>query len=260
MIDAMGRWLVGTAMALGFLSMPLTAVGADLPDTIERIKPSIVGVGTVLPTRRPPGRFVATGFVVGDGRHVLTNAHALPEAMDTGRREVLAVITVDEKVREAAVVASDDKHDIALLKFEGSPLKALVLRTAGRVREGEPYAFTGFPIGMVLGLHPVTHRGIIAAVTPVAIPQFSGRSLNAKMVRRLSAPYDVYQLDATAYPGNSGSPLYDPATGAVVAVINKVFVKETKENVLEKPSGITYAIPIRWGVALMKKAGLSTVD
>lgn len=42
----------------------------------------------------------------------------------------------------------------------------------------------------------------------------------------------------------------------MVAVINKVFVKETKENVLEKPSGITYAIPIRWGVALMKEAGL----
>jgi S1-C subfamily serine protease len=53
-------------------------------------------------------------------------------------------------------------------------------------------------------------------------------------------------LDATAYPGNSGSPLYIPETGEVVGVINKVFVKESREAVLEKPSGITYAIPVRY--------------
>ncbi|MDZ7752597.1 MAG: serine protease [Gammaproteobacteria bacterium] len=245
--------LVGAALALFAWGPP---AWSDLPDTIERVKPSIVGIGTVLPTRRPPGNFVATGFVVGDGRHVLTNAHALPEDINDSRREHLAVITIGSKVLKAEVVAKDMDHDIALLRFQGSALPHLRLDAGRTIREGELYAFSGFPIGMVLGLYPVTHRGIIAAVTPVAIPQLSGRSLNSKMVRRLSAPYDVYQLDATAYPGNSGSPLYDPETGAVVAVINKVFVKETKENVLEKPSGITYAIPIRWGVALMKKAGV----
>ena len=54
------------------------------------------------------------------------------------------------------------------------------------------------------------------------------------------------QLDATAYPGNSGSPVYDPATGTVIAVIHKVFVKQTKEKVLQEPSGITYAIPVEY--------------
>ena len=66
----------------------------------------------------------------------------------------------------------------------------------------------------------------------------------------------MFQLDATAYPGNSGSPLYHPQTGRVVGVINKVFVKETTENVLKDPSGITYAIPARYAEALMTKAGL----
>jgi S1-C subfamily serine protease len=65
----------------------------------------------------------------------------------------------------------------------------------------------------------------------------------------------VFQLDATAFPGNSGSPLYDPDTGAVVGIINKVFVQETKENLLAKPSGISYAIPIRYALPLLKKAG-----
>ena len=53
------------------------------------------------------------------------------------------------------------------------------------------------------------------------------------------------QLDATAYPGNSGSPLYDPASGKVVGVLNMVLVKESRENVLSQPSGITYAIPVQ---------------
>ena len=58
--------------------------------------------------------------------------------------------------------------------------------------------------------------------------------------------FRVYQLDATAYPGNSGSPLYDPASGEVLGVMNMVFVKSTKENVLSDPSGISYAIPVEY--------------
>ncbi len=38
------------------------------------------------------------------------------------------------------------------------------------LREGQVVAFIGFPIGGVLGLSPVTHRGIISAVTPIALP------------------------------------------------------------------------------------------
>ena len=47
------------------------------------------------------------------------------------------------------------------------------------------------------------------------------------ILKRLAAGvYPIFQLDATAYPGNSGSPLYDPESGEVIAVINMVFVKQ----------------------------------
>ena len=75
------------------------------------------------------------------------------------------------------------------------------------------------------------------------------------MIRRLRDPYEVFQLDATAYPGNSGSPLYDMATGGVVGVLNKVFVQTTKERVLQDPSGISYAIPARHGRARLRGIG-----
>jgi len=154
-------------------------------------------------------------------------------------------------MRSVTVVARDPEHDLALLRISGAPLKPLRLGGDGAVREGRSVAFTGFPVGMVLGLHHVTHRGIVAAVTPIAIPGFGGKDLSPQAVKALREPYDVYQLDATAYPGSSGSPLYDPATGEVLGVINSVLVKSTKEAALENPSGITYAIPVRFVKALM---------
>jgi S1-C subfamily serine protease len=87
-------------------------------------------------------------------------------------------------------------------------------------------------------------------------PAANAGELNAKTLKRIAAPYDIFQLDATAYPGNSGSPLYDPQTGEVYGTVNSTFVKSTKESVLSDPSGISYAIPSRYVLALMQQAGL----
>ncbi|MFM8333821.1 MAG: serine protease [Candidatus Methylumidiphilus sp.] len=225
-----------------------------MADTIDKVRPSIVGIGTYQRTRSPPADFRGTGFVVGDGLHVLTNVHVLPESVNKAKAEVLAVFVREEgreTLRPAEVVGQDGPHDVALLKILGTALPALALGNSDKVREGEIYAFTGYPIGVVLGLHPVTHRGMISAITPVAIPVLQARQLNKAMIDRLHDPFPVFQLDATAYPGNSGSPLYDPRTGTVIGILNKVFVQETKENLLAKPSGISYAIPIRHAEALL---------
>lgn len=233
----------------------------SLPERIVLIKPSIVGVGTYQPTRSPAVVFRGTGFAVGDGSYVVTNLHVLPDVLDSAKNEIMAVYVGEGKkggVRKAKKLAVDSKHDIAILKISGKPIPAMKLGNSNPVMEGELYAFTGYPIGMVLGLHPVTHRGIVSAITPIAIPVFNSKRLDKKMLLRLRDPYKVFQLDATAYPGNSGSPLYDIESGKVVGIINKVFVKQTKENILSKPSGISYAIPINHAKSLMKKHRLVT--
>jgi S1-C subfamily serine protease len=231
--------------------------GDDIADTVEKIKPSIVGIGTYQRTRTPAVDFRGTGFVIGDGLHVLTNVHVLPASIDKQKLEMLAVFVREagkETLRPAEVVEEDGQHDMALLQIVGNPLPALNMGNSDKVREGETYAFTGYPIGVVLGLHPATHRGMISAITPSAIPLQRAGQLNKAVIDRLQDPYDIFQLDATAYPGNSGSPLYNPANGDVIGIINKVFVQETKETLLSKPSGITYAIPIRYAGNLLKKA------
>jgi serine protease Do len=237
----------------------LTAEAPALPDVIDKIKPAIVAVGSFQKTRRPPSIFRGTGFVIGDGLHVVTNAHVVPEKIDIEKKEVVAVFVGKAdlvEVREATKVVEDRDHDLAVLRITGRPITAMTLGDAKRVREGEIYAFTGFPIGMVLGLNAVTHRGIISAITPVVIPQLTAKLLEKKIIGRLAAPYNVFQLDATAYPGNSGSPLYQPDTGQVVGIINKVFIQESKETIIQKPSGISYAIPVNHLQELLKKIRL----
>jgi S1-C subfamily serine protease len=58
--------------------------------------------------------------------------------------------------------------------------------------------------------------------------------------------FDSFQLDATAYPGNSGSPVFELGKGRVIGVINSVLIKETREATLSEPTGITYAIPAKY--------------
>ncbi len=64
----------------------------------------------------------------------------------------------------------------------------------------------------------------------------------------------MLQLDGTAYPGNSGSPLYETENGEVVGIINMVFVKGTKEAALTQPSGISYAIPAQPLIDLIQRS------
>jgi len=254
-----GRLFVALLL-FGILAAPPVAGAANLSETIKIIKPSIVGVGTFLITRRPPARLLGTGFVVADGRHVLTNAHVIAAVGELARNEKLVIfIGSGERIEQRVVepVSKDRAHDVALLRLTGTPLPALKLGRDDAVEEGREIAFTGFPIGAVLGLFPVTHRGIVSALTPVANPAIVPGQLDAAMIRRLREPFLVFQLDATAYPGNSGSPLYDPESGRVLGIVSSVFVKRTKENLLKDPSGITYAIPIRFARRLIEDAGLA---
>jgi serine protease Do len=233
------------------------ASAAELSALIPAVKRSVVGVGTFERTRSPNTVFVGTGFVVGDGLGVITNAHVVPESTDEAHREQLGIVTGEGdlvRFRPAELVARDTEHDLAYLRLSGPPLPALTLADSNSVQEGASLAFTGYPLGMVLGLHAATNRAMLSAITPIVMPSLSSRKLDARQITALSrAPFSIFQLDGTAYPGNSGSPLYDAATGQVVGVINAVFVKGLKENAISNPSGITYAIPANYVRDLMQK-------
>jgi S1-C subfamily serine protease len=222
---------------------------AEFVDVVAKIKPSVVGIGIHTPTSRPQNILRGTGFVIGDGQYVVTNAHVLPTELDESLLQKMAVFVgsgKNAKVRHAKIIATSNLYDLAILKISGLPLPAMILADDKMRPDGSYIAFTGFPIGSVLGLYPVTHRGIISSTTPTVVPAQTAGQISLKMLKRMRNPYFAYQLDATAYPGNSGSAMYDMKTGKVLGVINKVFVQSTKEAVISTPSGITYAIPVKY--------------
>ncbi|MEZ5518845.1 MAG: serine protease [Gammaproteobacteria bacterium] len=238
-----------------------TPAHADLPDVIDSIRPSIVGVGTSYPERQPignarPSQLLGTGFVVGDGNLIATNYHVIPASLDDQNRQSLAVFVGRgraARIHLAELIAEDQEHDLVLLRIRGDPLPALTLGNAETVREGEIMAFTGFPIGAVLGLFPTTHQGIISSITPIARTADNAADLSPTQLRHMRNPFDVFQLDAIAYPGNSGSPVYRQSNGEVIGVLNSVFIKESRESVLERPSGISFAVPVNWLEALLRR-------
>ena len=192
----LARCVLALVAGLALPAAPsLRAQPTEAEATIARVKSSIVAVGTFERTRSPAFQFMGTGFVVGDGTLIVTNAHVLPANVDTDRRERIAILVptprnvgLDDtkvEVREARPVARDASHDLAVLKVDGSPLPALPIGDSTSVREGRSVYFTGFPIGSVLGAHAATHRAIVSAITPIAIPQRRAAELDATTARRL---------------------------------------------------------------------------
>jgi len=245
--------------ALVGLLVAVPGAHGGLVDVIAVAKRSVAAVGTFNPTDNPRFGFRGTGFVVGDGNLLVTNAHVLPTELVVGdSKPALVVLLTNDagavESRAAVLSKLDAAHDLALLRFEGRPLPALRIADSNDIREGLSIALMGFPIGGVLGFKAVTHRGIISSITAVALPTPTSQQLNEKTVRRLrEGSFDIYQLDATAYPGNSGGPVLDADTGAVIGVLNMVLVKGTRESALSQPTGISYAVPARFVDELLRR-------
>ncbi|MBL8286360.1 MAG: trypsin-like peptidase domain-containing protein [Rubrivivax sp.] len=267
-------WLVAAAAAAAIVFTGGAALGQeparpgadarvpDLRSLIARARPSVLPVGTYSATASPRFTFRGSGFVVGDGHLLVTNAHVLPapgEGDGSQRLAVLALTAAPGReagdLRFATVAAMDRAHDLAVLRLDGTALPALPLGEAERVAEGQPIALMGFPAGGALGFAPVTHRGIVASVTTIALPAPTAAQLDPRALARLRAGnIEVLQLDATAYPGNSGGPVLDAESGAVVGVVNMVAVRGSRETALSAPTGITYAIALRSLRALLDEA------
>ncbi|NVK54064.1 MAG: trypsin-like peptidase domain-containing protein [Alteromonadaceae bacterium] len=227
----------------------------QLVNTVKQISKSVGAIGLYTPLESNAPAILGTGFVVANGEYAITNHHVVDKALNpeiVQHYVFMSGVGQQVTIVKADVMSIDPLHDLALLKL-AQPLPPVSLGNNELLPAGTDIAFTGFPIGAVLGLFPATHRGMISAITPDAIPARGADQLSTEMLKRLGASQLIYQLDATAYPGNSGSPVFLPETGEVVAVINKVIVKDTKESALSSPSGISYAVPVEHVLQLIPK-------
>jgi serine protease Do len=238
----------------------------QLPEVIDRVRPSIVQIRRAGPNLPPQGATIGTGFMVADAQHIVTAFHVV-DAIDAGAGEVLHVAfagpdvdTPTIKIRASfaqfngQVIATDQDRDIALLyvpdfnsaglriEVGGKPLQAnptpAKLHT-GKIREGIELAVSGYPLG-----EPslVTNAGILAS-TFSPTDQAAGIQL-------------CYLGDFTANPGNSGGPVYTGRDGSVVGVCVAGRLAPIVGGKGAQSVGLTVIVPIEQVVELVKAQGI----
>lgn len=241
-------WLYPLLVLIFFLCYIHLAEADDFTNLLLKVKPSVVGVGTFQTARQPKSIVQGSGFVIGNGQYIFTNQHVLPEGYSTIYKESLSVFHGsgdNTAIYSVTVVAESKETDLALLKLNNNiHLPTLQMANMSDVKEGMAVAITGFPFGSALGFFPVTHRGIVSALPPIAVPAPGSQVLSAHRIRELDNPYTIIQLDIVAYPGNSGSAVYDIRTGKVIGILNSTFIKGSKEEAISSPTGISFAIPV----------------
>jgi S1-C subfamily serine protease len=139
---------------------------------------------------------LGSGFVIHPSGYIITNEHVIDQAT-----EVDVVFSNGEKL-EAQVIATDNEHDLAVLKVvPKKPLAAIALGTSEDLMIGEPV----YAIGNPFGYAGTMTRGIVSAVD---------RKLEVSATKSYTG---LIQTDASINPGNSGGPLLN-AYGQVVGI------------------------------------------
>ena len=148
------------------------------------------------------GRSTGSGFVIGKGGSIVTNAHVVEGASS------VTVRFGDRRTAQARVAGRDPSSDLALLLVDpnGLDLKPLELGSSKGVQVGDPTVAIGNPFG----LDRTLTTGVVSALQR-SIPSLQpGFTIN-----------NVIQTDAAINPGNSGGPLID-ARGRVIGVNSQI--------------------------------------
>ncbi|MDN5790667.1 MAG: MarP family serine protease, partial [Micrococcales bacterium] len=182
----------------GLQPEPITPVSPPDPGTagsgaITAIRPSVVKVTTRSDSCQRDQE--GSGWVLRPGQ-VVTNAHVIAGS---------DAIRVESQGQRLAgeIVVLDPGRDLAVINVPG--LAAPALRLGTPLSRGAPAAVAGFPLDGPYRVVPARVRSILDA-----------RGLDIYGTDRVVR--EIYSLNTTIRPGNSGGPLVD-AEGRVVGVV-----------------------------------------
>lgn len=159
-----------------------------------------------------PRRYMAagSGFLISGDGYIVTNNHVVADATK------VTVVFDDGTEKEAKIVGTDERTDLAVVKIDGTNLPFVKFDEAPP-RVGDWVVAIGNPFG----LGGTVTAGVISA---------SGRNIGG------SNYGDFLQIDAAVNSGNSGGPAFN-SKGEVVGV-NTAIYSPNGGNV-----GIAFAIP-----------------
>ena len=131
-----------------------------------------------------------SGFFVRPS-YVATNYHVIEGAETT----IARLVGTETTYTMEKIVATDEKHDLAIIKVIGGPAAELPLGNSNEIRIGE----TVYAVGNPKGLQGTVSKGIVSSM----------RDFGQNGIR--------IQIDAPISPGNSGGPVLNEK-GEVIGV------------------------------------------
>jgi serine protease Do len=194
-----------TSPAAAVLAQPSPSSSYDpgtepIVQVVERITPAVVTVTSRTRSASVPfgfnatGRAVGTGFIVRPDGMVLTNEHVVDGAVE------VTVTLADGRNLAAQVLATDEDHDLAVLKVEVRDLPTVSLGDSTTVAVGERVVAVGYALSLSGG--PTVTSGIISSLERnIQVEDSRGGFPSARTYS------DVLQTDAALNEGNSGGPL-----------------------------------------------------
>ena len=213
----------------------------QLPDIVDEIMPSVVGVSSTFEinepyttwgwggfqseTRQRKATATGTGIVMTDDGYIVTNAHVIyDDEYKAGEAVKVYVQFSDNTKQDAKIIAYDTETDIAVLKIDATNLKPASFGNSDELRVGEVVIAVGNPLGFDL-FGSVT-SGIVSALNR----QISINEKNMTLI----------QTDAAINEGNSGGPLVN-SCGQVIGINS---AKMSSSYGSASVEGLGFAIPI----------------
>jgi S1-C subfamily serine protease len=187
-------------VAVWFNQTPVSAQDTGFARVYQTDKSSVVYIVSALSSGAASG----SGFIyssTGSSSTIITANHVIEGA---SRVDVILDSDVHQRY-PATVTMRDHVRDVAVLTIQVGNRRALALADPAKINEGSDIAVIGYPRAassfesiFADDLRPSVHVGIISAV-------------------RLKG--EIIQFDAQTDHGDSGGPVIDKSTGAVIAIV-----------------------------------------
>jgi serine protease Do len=165
-----------------------------------------------------------SGVIVSEDGYIITNNHVIEGANKA------TVTTYDGKTYDAAIIGSDVRTDIGVLKIEASGLNAAVIGDTDTIRVGDTALVIGNPLGTLGG---TVTSGIISATDREMT--INNQSMN------------LIQTDAAINSGNSGGGLFS-GSGYLIGIVNAKDSGMTSSGAMIE--GLGFAIPINTALSV----------
>lgn len=216
-----------------------------LPDIVDEIMPSVVGVSSTFEFTRQYSSWgwgfqqpesvtqeavgTGTGIVMTEDGYIITNAHVIYDSSEeyhAGEAKAVSVLFSDKNEYDAKIIAYDIETDLAVLKIDETGFTPATFGNSDDLRVGELVIAIGNPLGFEL-FGSVT-SGIVSALNREI-------SINEKNMT-------LIQTDAAINSGNSGGPLLN-SCGQVIG-INSAKMSSSYASGTASIEGLGFAIPI----------------